>query len=127
MFRIYRYLNGWAKFVYATKFCLKEKISVTELAEIGRYFREFVTHYERYGRHSTSITFRDKALILISLENISGTSLEDFLLHSFLIIICCILLPRFTIPALHGKPGSIRWRDYVECYCLSFTPGCGLI
>ncbi|CAB5189613.1 unnamed protein product [Rhizophagus irregularis] len=42
-----RYLNGWAKFVHAVKLCLKKNISISELTEIDRLFREFVTHYER--------------------------------------------------------------------------------
>ncbi|RIB06185.1 hypothetical protein C2G38_1910086, partial [Gigaspora rosea] len=42
-----RYLNGWTKFVYMTKLCLKKSISIEELAEISNLFREFVTHYEK--------------------------------------------------------------------------------
>ena len=52
---LFRYLNGWAKFMYAMKLCLKGNINTIELVEIGRYFREFVIHYERYERHNISI------------------------------------------------------------------------
>ncbi|CAB4398993.1 unnamed protein product [Rhizophagus irregularis] len=42
-----RYLNGWAKFVHGVKLCLKQNITMTELAVIEKLFLEFVTHYER--------------------------------------------------------------------------------
>lgn len=45
---LFRHLNGWAKFVHATKLCLKHIISMEELTEIRRLFCEFITYYEKY-------------------------------------------------------------------------------
>ncbi|CAI2190682.1 18548_t:CDS:2 [Funneliformis geosporum] len=46
------YINGWAKFVYAVKLCLKKTITITELTEINKLFCEFVTHYDRLNNSS---------------------------------------------------------------------------
>ncbi|PKY17184.1 hypothetical protein RhiirB3_429730 [Rhizophagus irregularis] len=46
-FKAKKHLNGWAKFVHATKLCLKHIISMKELTEIRRLFCEFITYYEK--------------------------------------------------------------------------------
>ena len=108
------------------KLCLKKVISLVELAEIDRCFREFVLHYERC-EILILMRFQGNFLILILLGNISRTILITFRQHSFLTITYCTLQLQSATLGQHGQHGNIQWKDYVECYCLLCTLVCILI